>query len=60
MSNQNTQIEQEIIRLFHEWIEAVVRRDGDALDGILADDFLIAGWLHGGKLGDRELYKLCE
>jgi len=56
MSGQNAQIEQEIIRLSHEWIEAVGRRDGDALDRILADDFLIAGWLWGGKLGDRQFY----
>jgi hypothetical protein len=40
MSNQDTQIEQEIVRLAHEWIEAVGRRDGDALNRILADDFL--------------------
>jgi len=56
MSNQDTQIEQEIVRLAHEWIEAVGRRDGDALNRILADDFLIAGWLPGGKLGDRQFY----
>src|SRR5262249_40844576 len=56
MSNQNTQIEQEIVRLTHEWIEAAGRRDGAALDRILADDFLIAGWLPDGKLGGRQFY----
>ena len=56
MSDQNYPIEEEIIRLSHEWIEAVGRRDGDALDLILADDFLIAGWLPGGKIGDRQFY----
>lgn len=58
MSGQNHPIEEEkeIIRLSHEWIEAVGRRDGDAIDRILADDFLIAGWAPGGKLGDKQFY----
>lgn len=56
MSNQSAQIEQEIVRLTHEWIEAVGRRDVNALDRILADDFLIAGWLPGGKLGNKQFY----
>jgi Domain of unknown function (DUF4440) len=49
-------IEQEIIKLAHEWIEAAGRRDRAALERILADDFLIAGWLPDGQLGDRETY----
>jgi len=56
MSGQNHLIEEEIIRLSHEWVEAVGRRDGDVLGRILADDFLIAGWLLGGKLGNKQFY----
>jgi hypothetical protein len=48
--------EREIVDLAHEWIEAVARRDRAALERILAADFLIAGWLPDGRLGDRELY----
>ena len=56
MSDQNRPIEEAIILRAHEWIEAIGRRDGDSLDRILADDFLIAGWLPGGKLGNRQFY----
>jgi Domain of unknown function (DUF4440) len=49
-------IEQEIIKLAHEWIEAGGKRDRATLERILADDFLIAGWLPNGQLGDRETY----
>ena len=56
MSDQNRPIEEAIILRAHEWIEAIGRRDGDSLDRILADDFLIAGWLPGGKLGDKKFY----
>jgi uncharacterized protein DUF4440 len=56
MPGQDFPIEEEIIRLSTEWIEAVGRRDGNAIDRILAGDFLIAGWLPGGKLGSRQFY----
>ncbi len=56
MSDRSTQIEQEIIRLAHEWVEAVGRRDSETLDRILASDFLIAGWLPGGQLGNKQFY----
>jgi len=49
-------VEQEIIKLAHEWIEAAGKRDRAALERILADDFLIAGWLPDGQLGDRQTY----
>jgi len=56
MSKDLSQIEQEIIELEHEWIKAVGERDGAALDRILDDDFLIAGWLPEGKVGDKKHY----
>jgi hypothetical protein len=56
MSDISAQVEQEIIKLSHEWIEAIGRRDGGALDHILSDDFLIAGWQPEGKLGDKQFY----
>jgi hypothetical protein len=49
-------VEQEIIKLAHDWIEAAGRRDRPTLERILADDFLIAGWLPGGQLGDKQTY----
>jgi len=49
-------IEQEIIKLTHEWKEAGRQRNRPTLERILADDFLIAGWLPEGKLGDRLTY----
>ncbi|HKQ03830.1 MAG TPA: nuclear transport factor 2 family protein [Blastocatellia bacterium] len=49
-------IEQEIIKLAHDWIDAAGRRDHSALNRILADDFMIAGWLPGGQLADKQTY----
>ena len=51
-----SQTGQQIIRLEHEWTEAVSRRDAATLNHLLADEFLIAGWLPGGRLGDKRLY----
>lgn len=48
--------EQEIIKLAQEWIEAIGKRDRAALERILHPDFLIAGWLPNGRLGDRGSY----
>ena len=56
MTEADYQIEQEIIRLTHEWMDAVARRDSAALDGIIAGDFLISGWLPDGGLADKKLY----
>ena len=56
MSEQHVGIEQEIIKLTHEWMDAVGQRDLAALERILADDFLIAGWLPDGRLGDKPFY----
>ncbi|MEP7269946.1 MAG: nuclear transport factor 2 family protein [Acidobacteriota bacterium] len=52
----DTAVEQEIIGLSHEWMGAVAKRDCTALERILAADFLIAGWLPEGRLGDRKAY----
>jgi hypothetical protein len=49
-------VEQEIIGLEHECMEAVARRDGAALDRILADEFVIAGWQPEGRLADKKFY----
>ena len=48
--------EQEIIQLAHEWLDAIGKRDRDALERILDPDFVIAGWLPNGRLGDRAFY----
>ena len=49
-------LEQEIIKLAHDWIDSAGRRDRAVLDRILADDFLIAGWLPNGQLADKQTY----
>lgn len=56
MADADYRIEQEITKLEHEWVEAVAQRDANTLDRIIADDFLIAGWLPGGQLGDKQGY----
>jgi hypothetical protein len=56
MSEDLAGIQQEIIALSHEWMKAVGQRDEAVLDRIIADDFLIAGWLPDGKLGDKQFY----
>jgi hypothetical protein len=56
MSDQSAQIKEEIIRLRHEWTDAIGRRDRAALDRILSDDFLIAGWLPEGRVADKKFY----
>src|SRR5437870_4676491 len=56
MTDRSARIEQEIIKLTHEWMEAVGQRDRAALERLLGDDFLIAGWLPEGQLGDKQLY----
>ena len=49
-------VEQEILALAHEWMEAIGRRDPVSLDNILADDFVISGWLPEGKLANKKFY----
>ena len=49
-------VEQEIINLAHEWIEAAGQHDRTSLERILAEDFEIAGWLPEGQLGNRQTY----
>jgi hypothetical protein len=56
MSNQSARIEEEIIRLRREWTDAIGRRDRAALDRIISDDFLIAGWLPEGRVADKNFY----
>ena len=56
MADAHYQVEQEIIRLNHEWIEAIGQRDAATLDRIIADDFIIAGWLPDGQLADKQFY----
>ena len=52
----NKAVEQEIISLANKWIVAAGQRDRAVLERIIADDFLIAGWLPYGQLGDRQTY----
>ena len=56
MSDSSSQIEQEIIKLTHEKMEAIRQRDGAALERIIADDFLIAGWQPEGRIADKRFY----
>jgi|SRR6266404_3985353 len=56
MANADSQIEQRILELSHEWIDAIQRRDPVSLDNILADDFVITGWLPGGQLAEKKFY----
>lgn len=56
MGDADYLIQQEITRLTHEWIKAVAQRDPIGLDRIIADDFLITGWLPNGQRGDKQFY----
>jgi ketosteroid isomerase-like protein len=56
MAEADSQIEQKILALAHEWIEAIRQRDPVSLDNILADDFVITGWSPGGQLADKKFY----
>jgi ketosteroid isomerase-like protein len=56
MSDTDSQTEQEIKNLAHEWLDAARRRDRATLDRILADDFLISGWQPEGRLADKCYY----
>jgi len=55
-SMTDKQIEQEISRLEHEWFNAVLEHDTDALNHIIADDCSFAGALPEGRLADKKLY----
>ncbi len=44
---QTIEIEQHLRQLDDEWVKAVVRRDGETLDRIIADDFVFAYPLEG-------------
>ena len=56
MIDADDQTEQEIIKLAHEWLDAVGRRDRATLARILAEDFLISGWQPEGRLADKQFY----
>lgn len=51
ISNQ-IQVEQDIRRLNDEWVKALVRRDGETLNRIMADDFIITYPLEGDDKAD--------
>src|SRR5437899_10683067 len=51
ISNQ-IQVEQHIRRLNDEWVKALVRRDGETLNTIMADDFIITYPLEGDDKAD--------
>ena len=50
--------EQELQRLEHEWMDAVVRKNRVALDSFLTDDFLLLGeaWTGDRELTDKKRY----
>jgi ketosteroid isomerase-like protein len=56
MADAEYQTEQELIRLEHEWVEAIAQCDAATLNRLIADDFFIAGWLPNGQLGDKQTY----
>ena len=46
------EIEQHIRRLNDEWVKALVRRDGETLNRIMADDFILTYPLEGDDKAD--------
>lgn len=56
MSDAVRKAEEQLVALELEWIDAVRRRDAEALDRLLADDFLAGGGLPLGRLADKKLY----
>ena len=48
---QNSQVERELMRLEREWLEALKRRDGAALDRIQADEFIYM--VGEGRFGNK-------
>src|SRR2546428_14097152 len=51
ISNQ-IQVEQQIRQLNDEWVKALVRRDGETLNRIMADDFILTYPLEGDDKAD--------
>jgi ketosteroid isomerase-like protein len=47
---------QTIKDLEFEWVAAIEQRDAESLHRIIADDFVIAGWLPNGQLEDKQSY----
>lgn len=56
MADADEQTAQKIRKLAHDWLDAVRKRDNQALDVILADDFLISGWQPDGQLAGKRFY----
>jgi ketosteroid isomerase-like protein len=56
MADADSQTQQEIVQLAHEWLDAARQRDRAVLDRILADDFVISGWQPEGRLADKTYY----
>lgn len=56
MADGGSEIERNIVQLAHEWLDAIGQRDFVTLDRILANDFLISGWLPGGQVADKKTY----
>jgi ketosteroid isomerase-like protein len=56
MLDVDERIRDELIQLTQEWIAAIADRDASALNRIIANDFLISGWLLEGRLADKQFY----
>jgi ketosteroid isomerase-like protein len=50
----NASAEEELIAVAHEWDQAMVRNDADAIGQYMADDWLIVG--SDGRIGDRATF----
>ncbi|MCI0665647.1 MAG: nuclear transport factor 2 family protein [Acidobacteria bacterium] len=51
-----SEVEKEIDRVEQELIDAVGRKDADALDRLVSDDFVITGETLGETLADKKIY----
>lgn len=56
MAEGDSEIERNIVQLAHEWVDAIGQRDFATLDRILANDFLISGWLPRSQVADKKIY----
>jgi ketosteroid isomerase-like protein len=56
VTDADQQTKDEIIKLAHELLDAMRRRDRPTLERIIADDFIISGWQPDGRLADKKFY----
>ena len=56
MGSDDAAVREQIIKLTHEWMEAIGRRDRTVLERIIDKDFVIAGWRPDGELAGYDVY----